>query len=275
VCGNSGQEAHSERNENPWRGQEEDFHDSQAAGGKKIAGSEQQPNARAEIGLAEEGCFAVWICIHGGHLAGRKNPGGVLFGQRLYVKENAAVDAVDDGVGPEAPVLGGPHFVAVEGDAFEAGVAVGEWSEEKIGALGLEVVVFEMADVNLAVGGGFGHEHGLIGDAEGKVFCGLPSEDRFLETAGREAAFAIGGEAFTVDAGFDGIGDVGVLEDPFGGGRQLGKGDDAFPDDFGRSGDVDGGVHLKTRDGRRSGVLEAEKKREAQEDGSEGVGAEV
>jgi len=54
----------------------------------------------------------------------RSVPLNIRFGQRLHVVENPVVDAVDDGVGPEAPIHTGPHFVLIGGSAFEARAAV-------------------------------------------------------------------------------------------------------------------------------------------------------
>ena len=84
-------------------------------------------------------------------------PLNIRFSQRLYVVENAIVDAVNDGVGPEAPVLSWPHLILISGGAFETSATVGEADQNKVGALGLEIVILQMSDVYVFVGRSFFH----------------------------------------------------------------------------------------------------------------------
>src|SRR5882672_3841518 len=117
--------------------------------------------------------------------------------------EDAAMNRVDDGVGVEAPILAGPHFVLIGGCSFEARAAVQQWREDKVRAFRLKIAVFQMTNVNLTIWRRFGHEKRFVGNAKRKVFVGLPCENLFLEAARRKTAFTIGCEAFSLNTRFD------------------------------------------------------------------------
>ena len=51
-------------------------------------------------------------------------PLNICFGKIFHMIEDAIVDGVDDGVGPEAPIHAGPHFILIGGGAFEARATV-------------------------------------------------------------------------------------------------------------------------------------------------------
>ena len=76
----------------------------------------------------------------------------ISLSESFYVLEDAIVNAVDDRVGPKAPVLAGPHLVLIGGGAFEASAAVWQRNQDKVGTFRLKVMVFQMADADIFAG---------------------------------------------------------------------------------------------------------------------------
>src|SRR5208283_5615042 len=119
--------------------------------------------------------------------------------------KNAAVDAVHDGISPQPPVPSGPHFVLIGCRSLEARATTGQCDQNKIGSFRLKIVVLQMPHVNVLVWRSLFHQERFIGHGKGKMLSGLPGQNRLLEAARREAAFAVGGQAFPLQTCFDGI----------------------------------------------------------------------
>ena len=134
--------------------------------------------------------------------------------------QDAGLEVLHDGVGPEAGVaveVGGEALVAGE---VEEGVAVGEGLE---GVLAVEDVEVAAADGDVLVEGG-GWDVGGVGlDGEGEAMFGLPGGDGFEEEeAVLEGGVADAADALVGEGGFDGAGEAEAVGP---GGLKFGGGD--------------------------------------------------
>ena len=58
----------------------------------------------------------------------------VGLGESFHVVEDAPVNRVQDGVGPETPIPSGPHVVLIPGGAFEFCAAIGQRDQAEFAA---------------------------------------------------------------------------------------------------------------------------------------------
>jgi hypothetical protein len=102
-------------------------------------------------------------------------------GEALDVLEHMLVDALNDGVGPEAPVVGGPEVVLVPRRAFEPRAVAAECDEAELAATGDEEVLevwrvdrverVPLAERRWAVRNPEAQEAGLVPDLNGFNEC--------------------------------------------------------------------------------------------------------
>src|SRR5665213_780999 len=108
--------------------------------------------------------------------------------------EDAGLEVLHDGIGPEASVgveVGGEALMAGE---VEQSVTVGERFEA---VLAVEYVEVTAADGDVLVEGGGGNVGGVGADAEGEAALGLPCGDGFDEhEATLEAGMADSADSF-------------------------------------------------------------------------------
>ena len=67
--------------------------------------------------------------------------GGVVFRERSDVSDHEQMDAMNNRVGPPAPVFRGPQAVPVPSGCLEQGVAVRQWYQAELAMFGNQVSI--------------------------------------------------------------------------------------------------------------------------------------
>src|ERR1051326_3080837 len=114
-------------------------------------------------------------------------PYGVGFAELLDVAQYAEVNAVNDGVGPQTPVTGGPEGVSVPSGAGEARPVAVERREGELPA-GRDEKSLQVRRVDRSVRRPLGQGRRIAGHAETKEARLVPHSDRLDERARRKFA---------------------------------------------------------------------------------------
>src|SRR5581483_7342398 len=119
------------------------------------------------------------------------------------------MNAVNDGIGPPAPILGGPQAVLVPSGSFEQRAAAGERRQAELAVPGNQVAV-QMLGMNCAERAPFLQRRRIGSDAEAQKARLVPKLNGLDEGAGRKFAVSDCAGTRAVDARADGISEAGV-----------------------------------------------------------------
>src|SRR5262249_38774045 len=141
--------------------------------------------------------------------------------------EDAAMDAVDERVGPKIPVELREETVTVPRAALEAGAACCKRDAAELAALS-PGPADEMGSIHVLIRAPLLERRRLRTNVEAEPSWWVPDRDRFDERSGRELAGADRADAGAADPRAQGIGDA-EPEDEFARRRQFRDADDVRP----------------------------------------------
>ena len=110
------------------------------------------------------------------------------------------MNPVDDRVGPEPPVSGRPHVIAIPGGPFQQRAASGHSGQAELAPMGDEGVV-EVRGMDLGERVPLLHRRRVARDGETEQPGRVPDLDRLDEWPGGELAVPHGPDAVTLDFG--------------------------------------------------------------------------
>src|SRR6185312_12217024 len=103
------------------------------------------------------------------------------------------MDAVDDAIGPQAPVGSGPHAVRVPGGADQTGTTIRQRLQKELSLTAIEVMI-QMRRMN-AIGTPLAHRFRLLGDAEAQARRSVTNVDRLDKGSGGKDTMPHGADA--------------------------------------------------------------------------------